>query len=385
MFVRIVCWCLLVVCSLGAARAVAAEPVVIGQMHRLYSQVLSEERTYRVHLPGSYRWATNRRYPVIYVLDGRAQFPQVVAIVDHLADNGEIPEHIVVGIDNTQRMRDFTPTNWEAWVGGGGAPNFKRFLATELVPAIERDLRANDYRVLLGHSLGGLFTLYCLADDPSPFRAHLALAPSLDWDGNWPQHALEQSFAAKKETKSFVYVARADDRERALADYQALVATLKKAPAGLRWNERGYDDETHGSVFLPATIDGLRRLYTGYRYHPDLMPKGLAFAESHYAAASKTVGTTLPVPGDVYADFGDEAIGVGNKDEGLKLVQRGLDIDPQSPAMWDRMAQAYNALGRRDDAIRASERALALASQYEEPSLSYYVGRVARYRAAPAN
>lgn len=365
-------------------RAVAADPIVIGDAHRLYSTVLSEERSYRVHLPPSYRWAENRRYPVLYLLDAPSQFASVTATVDALSDSGEIPELIVVGIDNTSRMRDFTPTDWEAWVGGGGAPNFKRFLATELIPAIDRDLRTNDFRVLHGHSLGGLFALYCLADEPSLFRGYLALAPSLDWDGNWPQHALEKSFAASKATNAFVYVARADDFDRPLADYNALVGVLKhKAPKSLRWSERAFPDETHRSMSLLATIDGLRQLYAGYRYHPDLMPKGLAYAEKHYADVSKTVGTTLPVPGEVYADFGEETIGAGKKEEGLALVQRGVDIDPQSPGAWDRLARAYALLDRWDDAVRASERALALANRFEQTPLSYYVDRLKRMRAGP--
>ena len=367
-----------------AGRAHAADPVVIGEVHRVHSSVLSEERSYRVHLPDSYRWATNRRYPVLYLLDGGSQFVQATAAVDHLAGSGEIPELIVVGIDNTVRMRDFTPTDWEAWVGGGGAPNFKRFLATELIPAVERDWRANDYRILSGHSLGGLFALYALADEPALFRGYLALAPSLDWDGNYPQHALDKSFAAQKATNAYLYIARADDFGRARADYDALVGVLKhKAPRGLRWNERAFPDETHRSLSLLATIDGLRRLYAGYRYHPDLMPKGLAYAEQHYANVSKTVGTTLPVPGDVYADFADEALSAGKQDEAMKLLQRSLDIDPQSPGAWDRMGRAYASMGRWDDAVNAGERALALANQYEETPLSYYVDRLKRLRAGP--
>lgn len=374
---------LLFVCLAG--RAVAADPVVIGQTHRIHSTVLSEERTYRVHLPPSYRWAENRRYPVLYLLDAPSQFAPVTATVDYLSDSGEIPELIVVGIDNTSRMRDFTPTDWEAWVGGGGASRFKQFLAAELIPTIEANLRTNDFRVLHGHSLGGLFALYCLAGEPSPFRAYLALAPSLDWDGNWPQHALEKSFAANKATNAFLYVARADDSGRPLADYDALVGVLKKAPKGVRWNERAFPDETHRGMSLLATIDGLRRLYDGYRYHPDLMPKGLAYAEKHYADVSKTVGTALPVPGEVYADFGEEAIGAGRKEEGLALVRRGVDIDPQSPGAWDRLARAYASLDRRDDAVRSAERALELANRYEETPLSYYVDRLKRVQAMPSN
>ena len=56
---------------LSCASIHAAEPVAIGQHYQLRSQVLEEDRSYRVYLPATYRWATNRRYPVLFLLDGQ--------------------------------------------------------------------------------------------------------------------------------------------------------------------------------------------------------------------------------------------------------------------------------------------------------------------------
>ena len=107
--------CLLVVCfsTMGADAQ-----VVVGQTHGIHSAVLKEERNYRVYLPDSYAWAKDRRYPVLYVLDGESQFLHTAASVDYLAAHGETPELIVVGLDSTVRVRDFSPTDWpEVCVG----------------------------------------------------------------------------------------------------------------------------------------------------------------------------------------------------------------------------------------------------------------------------
>ena len=182
---------------LGSAALHAGEPAVIGQTERLHSAVLDEDRTYRVALPASYKWATDRRYPVLYVLDGAWHFQHAAASAGYLAAHGEIPEMIVVAIDSTKRVRDFTQSDWPtAWVGGGGAANFKRFLSTELMPAVERAYRTDGFRALSGHSASGQFVLYCLTAEPALFRGYLAFAPSLDWDGNLPQRSLEAAFAA---------------------------------------------------------------------------------------------------------------------------------------------------------------------------------------------
>ncbi len=185
------------------AGARAAEPVAIGQLYQINSPTLTEDRSYRVYLPASYRWAANRRYPVLYVLDGRTRFGHTATAVEALAAAGDIPEMIVVAIDSTeQRTRDFTPTNSEA-IAGGGADKYRRFLSTELVPAIEQEYRANGYRVLAGHSLGGLFVLHVLSAEPSLFQAYVALAPTLDWDKQVAQRSLQKTFETDSTVKGF--------------------------------------------------------------------------------------------------------------------------------------------------------------------------------------
>ena len=81
--------------------------------------MLNEERTYRVSLPDSYAAEEDRRYPVLYVLDGQTHFLHTSGAASYLAAQGEIPEMIVVAIDSTVRIRDFTQSDWSsAWVGG---------------------------------------------------------------------------------------------------------------------------------------------------------------------------------------------------------------------------------------------------------------------------
>lgn len=104
--------------------------------------------------------AATRRYTVLCVLDAQTAFKHVATTVEFLSDYGDIPEMIVVGIDSTDRLRDYTPTDWSKMNGAdGGGPTFKRFLAQQLIPEIERNYRSDGYRILMGHSLAGLFTL----------------------------------------------------------------------------------------------------------------------------------------------------------------------------------------------------------------------------------
>jgi len=349
--------------------------VVVGQTHNIHSAVLKEERNYRVYLPESYAWAKNRRYPVLYLLDGESHFLHTAASVDYLSAHGEIPEMIVVGIDSTVRVRDYSPTDWpEGWIGGGGAGNFKRFLSTELIPTIEKNYRTDGFRVLSGHSAGGLFALVCLATEPSLFRAYIALSSSLDWDHNWAQKSLEKSFESTRQLKAFLYVARSDDTGRPLEDYERLVQTLKtKSPEGFRWSSKAFPDETHSSIALLAQIDALRHLYHGYRFHNDMIPKGFAYAEKHFQDVSKTVGWPLPMPEGVINDFGYEVLSQGKIQEAIGLFKRNVEANPNSANAYDSLAEGYAKAGQWKDAVQASEKAAALATQFSHPKRSSFV------------
>lgn len=374
---------LLMLCCVGAH---AVEPVVVGQLYQLNSQALAEDRSYRVALPASYRWATNRRYPVLYVLDGGQRFNHTAATVEALAASGDIPETIVVGIDSgASRTRDFTPTNWEAIVGGGGADKFRSFLSTELIPAIEKEFRSNGYRQISGHSLGGLYVLYNLSAEPALFQAYTAIAPNLEWDKNLAQRILQKTFEADSTIKGFAYIARADDSGQALADFEAVADTFKnKAPAGLRWQASAFAEETHTSVPLLAQIEALRRLYLGYRFHPDDCGKGLAFAEEHFSKVSRIVGTALPISEDALSCVAYAQLESKPKDA-IKLFQRNLDANPNSADAHAGMADAFAKNAKWKDAAREADRAVALAAEFQlsPAAQSHYKDKAAKIKEGP--
>lgn len=362
----------------------AVEPVVIGQAHEIDSAVLGEARSYQVQLPASYGWAKDRRYPVLLVLDGTTHFAHTAGSVGYLAAQGEIPEMIVVALASTVRVRDFTQTDWPShWVGGGGAGNFRRFLSTELLPEVDRQFRTDGFRILSGHSAGGQFVLHSLESQPSPFQAFIALSPSLDWDDNLPQRALEKSFESSGRLPAFLYVARSDDSGKPLADFERLVETLQtKSPEGFRWHSRAFPEETHGSIALLGQIDGLRHVYEGYRLHNDQMEKGLAFAEKHFEEVSRTVGWPLPVPETVINSFGYAALSQRKFEEALALFERNVQANPWSANAHDSLADGYAEAGRPLDASTASERAAALAVELDLPGRAYFIEQARKRRQA---
>lgn len=161
----------------------------IGDSH--YHHVASEivGRGYHVYvmLPEGYSESAQDLYPTIYLLDGGALFPLLVAYYRYLNFGEEIPDSIIVGIsyggdsleDGNYRSTDYTAPSKERdyW---GGAARFQDFLSNELLTFIEENYRSNpDRRIIFGQSIGGQFVLYTALTQPDLFWGHIASNPAL--------------------------------------------------------------------------------------------------------------------------------------------------------------------------------------------------------------
>ena len=170
--------------------------IVIGEVDSVYSNILGEQRKIWVYSPAMHPEMNDSadRYPVIYLLDGDSHFESVVGMIRQLSEingNTNFPKMIVVAIPNTNRTRDLTPThiqsdlpmmdsNFSKTTGGG--ENFISFIEKELMPHIDSVYPVQPYRVLIGHSFGGLAVMDALTNHADLFNAYIAIDPSMWYD-----------------------------------------------------------------------------------------------------------------------------------------------------------------------------------------------------------
>jgi predicted alpha/beta superfamily hydrolase len=226
----------------ASATTRASEPVVIGEKFQIESKVLAETRTYVIHTPASYKIGKDA-YPVLVLQDAENNFAYTSAAVNLLSGNGRIPAMIVVGINNTDRTRDMTPSKpatdfgGTPWTGSaGGADKFLSFIADELLPTIDRNYRTRPYRVLIGHSLGGLFAVYALMNRPEVFKGYLIISPSLWWDDQALVKTAQPYFAAHKDLRADLYMTMGSEGDTMLGGAWKLSAVLEESKlADLRW------------------------------------------------------------------------------------------------------------------------------------------------------
>jgi uncharacterized protein len=182
---RLLAAILILLAAAGPARAQSAPldhlPALRGDYFRQDSTSLGRPFHIYVRLPADYSAQPERRYPIVYLLDGDSLFPMLAANHLFLTYDEQMPEAIVVGIaygsfDPAINRRDVDFTL-------AGAAAFQSFLKTELIPSVERRYRADPARrILFGQARGGFFVLYSALTDPDLFWGRIASNLSSDPD-----------------------------------------------------------------------------------------------------------------------------------------------------------------------------------------------------------
>jgi hypothetical protein len=351
------------------------------------SSVLGEDRTILVRTPPGYE--TNKRaYPVLYMTDGDAHIGHTGSTIEFLARNGRMSEMIVVGITNTDRTRDLTPTkgsgpNAEQFATAGGADNFLKFIATELFPEIEKQYRVQPYRVLAGHSLGGLFVIHTLITRPEMFNGYVAVSPSLQWGDDATLKRAEEFLKTRKELNATLYTSLGNE-PGAIGDAFVLFkdALAKSHIKGFEWDAQQMEDEDHGSVVMRSHYAGLRKVYDGWQ-----MPRnpatgavagGLKAADEHYKWLSQKFGYSIPTPENLINQLGYQDLLGGKPEEAIVTFKVNVERYPESANVYDSLAEAYEKTGRIELAAPLYEKAKTLGQQNHDPNLAIYTANFVR-------
>ncbi|MGE6517105.1 alpha/beta hydrolase [Lysinibacillus sphaericus] len=169
-----------------------------------YHMTSSRQLDYRILIASPLDEPPPNGYAVIYALDGDALFQTLAEAVKLQTRKPKgFDPILVIGIgypsrepfDMERRCCDFTMPVSEAslpsrpigkpWPTSGKAEDFLNFIEQELKPAIAKEWPINaGKQAIVGHSLGGLFTLHTLFARPHLFTHYVAGSPSVWWGDN---------------------------------------------------------------------------------------------------------------------------------------------------------------------------------------------------------
>lgn len=260
--------------SIAAASIVQAQggtparPLAIGDTFTIASKVLGETRRINIYAPPQASAAPAAPRPVLYMPDGgiAEDFLHVAGLLQVSIGNGTMRPFLLVGIENTQRRRDLTgPTQSESdrkiapRVGGSAA--FRAFIRSELMPLVKGSYRTTSESAIMGESLAGLFVVETFFLDPGLFDTYIAFDPSLWWNGADLVKNASGRLGDTGKGKKTLYLASSGEEELARLARQLADALKAHAPAGLTWHYEPMPEETHATIYHPAALRALRRVF----------------------------------------------------------------------------------------------------------------------------
>jgi hypothetical protein len=284
----------------------ASEPSSPARAFQIESAILGQKRQIFVVLPSSFaRSASDRRYPVMVVLDGEANVSAAATVGDALAAHGQIPECVIVAIANREgrtdqesarlRVQDLTPPGLS--VSGSSAnengDKFLDFIERELLPAVDRQFRGGLPRVLIGHSSGGILATWAAATRPG-IRAVIAIdAPNAFGDDWLPKKLIAHANAsARSKPPTPLRYASFEARFGWRDDtWRALTAA---APTSWLLDREHLTHESHETMPMLAMYLGLRELFRDYSMlaAPPIAGRVL----SYYDSVGTALGASIVPP-----------------------------------------------------------------------------------------
>lgn len=370
--------------------------IVIGQIDSIQSKILNENRKVWVYVPGGGQLDiyAKQRYPVIYLLDGDAHFTSVVGMIQQLSTvNGNMicPEMIVVGIPNTDRMRDLSPTHVasDGYMSGdflkttGGGEAFTSFIEKELMPYIESKYPTEHYKILIGHSLGGLMVMNTIVHHPDLFNSYVAIDPSMWWDNKKLLNDSKKILADKKFQGKSLFLGIANTMNEGMTvekvgkdtsnDTRHIRSILelrddlaRNKQNDLKVQSKYYGDDSHGSVPLITEYDALHFIF-------DFYPLKLSFKErtdtgtvlpskyaAHFANISKQLGYPVKPSEGMINGMGYQALAEKHLPKAESFFKLNIANFPESGNVYDSYGDYFIDKKDTANAIIQFKKALSL-------------------------
>lgn len=370
---------LLIVCFVNAKLSFGQDydsNINIGEIIEVNSEILQESRNIFIYTPAGYE-ESNLKYPTLYVTDGAENYLISTAIVNFLSRIQRIPPMIIVGIPNVDRNRDLSPLFVEGTSDQGEGDNFLNFLKDELIPYLDNTYRTNNYRILFGHSLGGIFANYTLITKPELFNAYITASPYLMYNDGFILKEAESKIDNLLKSRNQLYIALGNEPayHESLNKYTAL---LKDNAKTLKWDYQIFNKEDHNSIPVITFLEGLKFIYSDFQLNMETAMQGINAILNHYALLESKYDYKTDIPENTLNIIGYRLMQNGHSDKAIEVFKYNVKLYPNSANVYDSLAEALENSGKTKEAAKNYKIAVKIGKKIDDPNLMIYQRNLAR-------
>lgn len=345
------------------------ESLTIGIKQTITSNVLGEERPIIISLPKGYE-DSKSNYPVLYLTDGLQNIWHTIGSMEVLTRTGSVPPMIIVGIESTNRSRDFSPTFNENSAGSGGGSKFLGFIEEELMPYVDSNYRTHPFRVLEGHSLGGLFTASVLMDKPELFDGYIIMSPSFWWNNEEITVKAKTFFKSHPDLDKAVFFGigtyESGTKRGMRKELQNFIDAMQEnKPENLRFEHKEMDREGHMSSTLLSNYYGLKSIFSDLIMPDEIYDNysDTAFLK-HENDIMVKYGKDAKQSAEEYMGLAFHLMNKNNLSGTITVFKRGVEAYNYDINLLSFLASTYEKNNEIDKAISTYKKAIDVSIKY---------------------
>ncbi len=229
---------------------------IVGSSFLIQSQILNDEREIQFYLPNTYH-ETNKKYPVLYILDGQRYFLHGVSLQKSFTEFKQTPEFIIVGISKKQsdRNRNFS----------SNSKKHSEFIEKEVINYVDTKFRTSKKNILFGWAYAGGFVIQTMTSKPELFDAYIAASP---FPLSNKIQMVDSLISFHPNFDKLLYFTSGTNEGVVQEGTYALNTLLtNKAPKTMNWTFRKLKGEEHRSTPFTTLYHGIKQYFS---YYPKL-------------------------------------------------------------------------------------------------------------------
>ena len=337
------------------------------QYESINSSKLGTDRQLKIQLPRNYDSNPEKRYPLIIVLDGDYLFEPMAGNVDLYSYWEEMPEAIVVGVNQGNSRRDDCFYDEQTFLPFETGAAFFEFLGMELLPHLDQKYRTAKFVVVAGHDLTANFVNYYMFKQNPLFHAYINLSPELAPEMT---NRLVEAFRTAPTHKWFYLATSSGDVKTLRQDTEVLNEQLQAVENELfHYKFDSFDGATHFGLVGEAIPRALQHIFSIFspislkEYESQiatLQTSPYDYLVDKYEQIEQFYGLNLPIRVNDFLAIGKALEERQNWDDLEKLGDLARKHYPKTTLGIYYQARAYEAYGRPRKAMKTYQSAYGM-------------------------
>lgn len=221
------------------------------------------QRELKIQLPRNYNENLEQFYPLIVTLDGDYLFEVVSGNVDYMSYWDDMPDAIVVGINQESSKEDDLYISDEDYFPIRGGAKFYEFLGAELVPYLLEKYRVGIFKIVVGHGDSANFiNFFAFKKDPL-FQAYISISPSFS---PFMEDNLFQLISSNK-ASMYYYLSTSEedfkDNRKSILNLNTRLKDIKLETITYKFDD--FKTDSHYSLVANSIPSALNHIFSIYK------------------------------------------------------------------------------------------------------------------------